>query len=306
MRKVFAVALCASLILSFCLILSVEASEGTFGRTTEDATKGSFSAGYAGGNIFTLGEDASIYKISIYCNSTNAAGSIAKTFIYTVSGGQPSAKVAESSNVTVPGSGMAWCNFTITAELTAGDYFLGLIPASDGIVAGRTASGTCHYKSTTYNSLPDPFGTHSDSSYTYDIFAYYTTEDTTYTVDLTIDDPENTTYETTVPVSLSNIGNDTAPTYSWNVLFQNSSWLYASNKTVTTYSMTIAENQTDCLFACKILSVNGTADYDEVYFSVVYYVADAWDADLNNYFCAAILLVMGFVFMVFMVSRRVR
>lgn len=125
-----------------------------------------------------------------------------------------------------------------------------------------------------------------------------------YTLSLTVESPTNTTYDQTIPVSLSTTGNATNIAYNWNVKFSNGTWLYAVNKTSPVYTIEIYENQTNCLFACVVTGDVDASDYEEVYFSVLYILADAWDADLNNYFCAAILLVFGFVFMVFMLARR--
>lgn len=92
---------------------------------------------------------------------------------------------------------------------------------------------------------------------------------TYYTLSLTVTNPTNTTYtSSSIPVALSSSGNDTNPVYSWNAQFSNSSWLYGSNQTGTSATMTIAENQTNVLFACVVTGDNGASDYAEVYFSI--------------------------------------
>lgn len=284
-------------------IVNVKADSVTFGRTTSDTTNATVPSGYLCGSQATLSTAGTLVKISVYaCGSSDTC--MAKAVIYSVSGGQPDALLAESAEQNVKYvSGLRWVDFTFDYNLAAGTYFIAVAANVAGLIVGHLASqpsGSSEYRTVTYGALPDPFGSHTDSTNLRDI--YGTVNYDTYTLDLTVTSPTNTTYDETVPVSLSLAGNDTNPVYSWNVQFSNSSWLYGSNQTDTSYTMEIYENQTDCLFACTVIGDN-CYDYEEVYFSVLYIPADAWDADLNNYFCAAILLVMGFVFMVFMFRR---
>jgi hypothetical protein len=91
----------------------------------------------------------------------------------------------------------------------------------------------------------------------------------TYTLTLTVTNPKAQTYtSSSIPVSLSASGNDTNPAYSWNVKFTNGTWLYGTNKTSTSYTITLNGNITNANFCCKVLGTNRASDYKEVTFSV--------------------------------------
>lgn len=277
----------------------------TFGYTDKGGTGSTPEAGRTYTTVATLGEAGDITKMTLYyTTSTNAKAYVG---IYDDSGAAPNNLLGQSAEETFTHVFDNWRDFTITeAGLAAANYWLAFMFDTTAGSIYYDATGTTKYKNGAYPTMPDPFGTPTGTvTRKYSIYATYDVSDgDSYALALTVASPENVTYDETIPVSLSTSGNATNIVYNWNVQFSNSSWLYAVNKTSSTYTMEIYENQTNCLFACVVTGDVDVSDYEEVYFSVVYIPSDAWDTDLNNYFCAAMLLVMGFVFMVFMVSRR--
>jgi hypothetical protein len=92
----------------------------------------------------------------------------------------------------------------------------------------------------------------------------------TYATEITIVEPENTTYTTsTVPIDCSATTNGTNPVITWNIQFSNGSWLYAENQTYTVAtSATINENCT-ATFCAHVTTDEGASDYETVVFTVV-------------------------------------
>lgn len=89
-----------------------------------------------------------------------------------------------------------------------------------------------------------------------------------YILSLVVSDPDNITYTTpSIPVSLSVTGTDSNPVYSWNFQFANASWLYVTNKTTTSDTMTLNENLTGT-FCCHVIGDHLAEDYAEVVFTV--------------------------------------
>ncbi|MFA5365917.1 MAG: right-handed parallel beta-helix repeat-containing protein, partial [Candidatus Bathyarchaeia archaeon] len=108
------------------------------------------------------------------------------------------------------------------------------------------------------------------SPYYLTIIGDYVLADTgaTYLAVLTVNDPENTTYTTSsVPVNIDYDTNGTNAVRTWNIQFQNGSWLYAENQTYTVAtSATINENLT-ATFCAHLTIDEGTTDYKEVIFT---------------------------------------
>lgn len=118
----------------------------------------------------------------------------------------------------------------------------------------------------------------------------------TYTLSLTITNPQNTTYgSSNIFINLTSSGNDTSPVYSWNVQFPNSSWLYGSYQSTTSDTITIAENMTNALFTCFVIGANNASDSGEVYFSVslltTYVLSISINAPLNSTYTTSIIPV---------------
>jgi hypothetical protein len=112
-----------------------------------------------------------------------------------------------------------------------------------------------------------------DMLFTYGLnpFQYEGTEsEPTYAVNLTVNDPQNTTYiNSTIPIDLTVTTNGTASTI-YNIQFPNGTWLYESNQTYTSATTaTINENTTNAIFcALSTISEDSTQDYKTVTFSV--------------------------------------
>lgn len=90
----------------------------------------------------------------------------------------------------------------------------------------------------------------------------------TYYISVTINSPTNTTYGiSTISISLTLTGNGTSNAFSWNIKFHNGTWLYQTNQTSTSTFITIATNETNCLFTVLATNAQGNYYYSEVYFS---------------------------------------
>lgn len=95
----------------------------------------------------------------------------------------------------------------------------------------------------------------------------------TYTLNLVISDPDEAIYlSSTIPVSLTTTGNDTASSYSWNVL-TDGVWLYGANQTGSAANITATGNYT-ATFCCYVAGNHLTSDYGEVEFMVYYISTD--------------------------------
>jgi hypothetical protein len=91
-----------------------------------------------------------------------------------------------------------------------------------------------------------------------------------YVLDLSIVSPGAKTYNTVsgeIPISISNLGNETGVIYSWNVYFLNGTALYMSNQTSTADTFYATVNAT-YIFACTATGEHDTYDYSSVQFAV--------------------------------------
>jgi len=93
--------------------------------------------------------------------------------------------------------------------------------------------------------------------------------DVTYTLTLNILSPAATTYTSVnVPVSLTASGNETGITYNWNVRTPNATWLYPTNKTATSTTITASFGNGTYTFACSATGTHGATDYKETSFAI--------------------------------------
>ena len=109
-----------------------------------------------------------------------------------------------------------------------------------------------------------------------EIFFAYTNEGdftNTYTLELTITAPTNTTYSSsTVAYEVSSSGNDTVPTYQINAYKLGVP--VGDNQTAVSGSFTGLSNGT-YVFAVRVVGFNGASDYEEVIFTYQVVTGDA-------------------------------
>jgi hypothetical protein len=154
----------------------------TFGKTDIGETAYLRGGNKPAGSRFTLSEGGTITEISA-CLYADSGTINAKVAVYDVDGSNdPNNLVAVSDEVTsIDTSQNTWHNFTINAELTAGEYYLVLITSGDARWYGTT-TGERHYKySGSYPNFTDPWGTGGSNAVEYSIYATYTTGGATYT-----------------------------------------------------------------------------------------------------------------------------
>jgi len=155
----------------------------TFGKTDIGGNDYACSTGRIRGSRFTLSEAATVTKISA-CLFASSGTVSAKVGIYDVDGSNdPNNLVAVSDEVngidTTPNT---WYDFTISAELSAGEYYLTMESSGDVEWYGD-AVGERHWSATrTYgDAWFDPFQSNGSSALEYSIYATYTAAGVTYT-----------------------------------------------------------------------------------------------------------------------------
>ena len=131
----------------------------TLGRTDTGNSTGSISANYKYASKFTLAESMTFCRGFVYFKTSNLSAKV-KMVVYSVSGGEPDALVAASSEV-VGICANAWNQFNFSdTPISAGDYYIGyIIDTSSIILATQASGGTSRYNADTYSDGPaDPFG----------------------------------------------------------------------------------------------------------------------------------------------------
>jgi len=125
------------------------------------------------GRLFQLTEDGHVTKISAYLTGNGVRN--AKAGIYSDNATQPNAPLGNSSEVVVP-NGAGWVDFTVDINLTAGWYWLTIQFEGDPPQVGYVAAlgGTCAWNYQGWNGFSNPFGAHTDNTWTFSIHADYT------------------------------------------------------------------------------------------------------------------------------------
>lgn len=129
---------------------------------------------------FTLSEDGAVTKVTAFfdydAGNTSNAGDNGKAVIYADSSGSPGALVGVSSAVAI-GAGDQTVDFPLTASLTAGDYWLGIVTDSFNSrlhTFSWTGGNHVRKESLTYASPGDPMGTpDATGSNIFGIYATY-------------------------------------------------------------------------------------------------------------------------------------
>jgi hypothetical protein len=155
----------------------------TFGKTGIGGNNYACSTGRIRGSRFTLSEDGEVTKISACMYAVSGTVS-AKVGIYDVDGSNdPNNLVAVSEEVTgIDTTPNTWYDFPISAELSAGEYYL-MMESSGDARWYADATGERHYSATrTYgDAWFDPFQLGGSSALEYSIYATYATGGATYT-----------------------------------------------------------------------------------------------------------------------------
>jgi len=158
----------------------------TFGKTTVGGSYSGVSGDYKFACRFYLANDGTVTKITWYGRANPMGGSTAnvRAGIYSDSNGAPDALLASSDEVTISTTAH-WWEFTLSASLTAGYYWLAIITDSAVYRYHDTgATDQAAYNEDTYSDgFSDPFG--SVAAYqNYEISIYATviidTDDTVY------------------------------------------------------------------------------------------------------------------------------
>lgn len=165
----------------------------TFGYTSQGTTDfqiyNSDTDAINNAGLFTLIENGDVTKISAYVREGIDRTSAAVAAIYSNNAGVPQNRLAFSSPVTIQGTSYILYDFTLSAALIAGDYWLsieGQISNPSGgnqriFVAGESSGGSnaievdgLHFSP--YPTPSDPWNTTTDSfgSNKISIYATYT------------------------------------------------------------------------------------------------------------------------------------
>lgn len=131
----------------------------TFGKTTIGATQDYNSANFVGGSKFTLTEDASVTKITLYCRGAPSAA-LVKCAIYDDDGGSPSTpnNLRGVTQEVLIGTSYAWIDFIFSSpiSLTAGIYWLMFNQNQDIAFMADAGTNRLVYTASTYPTFPDP------------------------------------------------------------------------------------------------------------------------------------------------------
>jgi subtilisin family serine protease len=140
--------------------------QGTFGKTSVGTGLDSFSANRKRVNRYALSVNATVSKLTVYLQPTSTTGTEAiEGLIYADSGGAPGSLVAVTNQLSFANTNPAgWydLSFATPPNLTAGNYWIGVITGGTGSVAGYRYSSVANsrdYNANTYTAGPsDPFG----------------------------------------------------------------------------------------------------------------------------------------------------
>lgn len=134
----------------------------TFGYTSTGGSVSSFpSGGSNSASVWkaSIPEDGSVSKITVYGRNFSKGAVNQKGLIFDDSGGSPNNLQANSGSVSV-NSTLKWRDFTLSASLVTGDYWLGLVTAgSNNDVRYDTNTGSGPQKNTSngaYNFASPP------------------------------------------------------------------------------------------------------------------------------------------------------
>ena len=156
---------------------------GTFGNEAVGSTYDYENADRKQGQMFTLTENGSVTKLSVYV-SNNAEFNQechVKGIIYSDNpAGTPDALKGTTPAITIAaGRAAGWldCTFAAPVALTAGVYWIGIIWETDTTKLRwyrELAGGTLAHNANDYTAGPsDPFGAHTDSTSLFSIHADY-------------------------------------------------------------------------------------------------------------------------------------
>jgi hypothetical protein len=159
----------------------VQQGSGTFGKTAVGASSDSFVAERKRVNRYALPVAGSVTKLSIYLAHTATSGQqVLKGLIYSESTGAPGALLGVSEQLTfTSSSSTGWYDlvFPSPINLTAGNYWIGVITGATGGVTGfryDSVSGSRDYNANTYSSGPtNPFGAFTTDSEQTSLYATY-------------------------------------------------------------------------------------------------------------------------------------
>jgi hypothetical protein len=187
------------------------------------------------------------------------------------------------TNTTYSISSVAW-NIAKSGNETGVTYQVQLRNGTTPVGANQTtATGTWTnlVNGTSYKACVSAVGSHGATDYKTVMFTVSITP-TSYTVSITVSNPQNITYETqALPVSFSIHGNDSNTVGEWNFFYPNGSSMFVANQsamgTVDTV-IGISENVTNLVFACTAAG-DHVSDYKEVTLSTLLYLDSNIDSD---------------------------
>jgi subtilisin family serine protease len=148
------------------MVVQAATPSNIFGKTTIGGSTDSAAANYERVDSFTLGQDASVSKLTIYLQRLQSGQQVLKGVIYADQGGSPGNLVAVSNEVTFGTSAVSgWYDlpFASPVSLQAGIYWIGLIDGATGGVFGlryddSTANSGAVAPASYTNGPLNPFG----------------------------------------------------------------------------------------------------------------------------------------------------
>src|SRR5581483_10082825 len=154
----------------------------TFGTTSVGSSSTSFTSDHKQVNEYALGTSGTVSKLSVYLQSASKRGQQQlRGVIYADSGGQPSALIAVSNQLTFSKSNSAgWYDLPLgtPVHLAAGNYWIGILSGATSGVAGyrySTLTGSRDTNSNTYTSgASNSFGSLTTDSQQMSLYATYT------------------------------------------------------------------------------------------------------------------------------------
>ena len=162
------------------MVVQAAPPTNTFGKTTIGGNVDSGSANYERVDSFTLGQDASVTKLTIYLQRLNSGQQVLKGIIYADQGGSPGNLIAVSNEVTFTTSSVnGWYDlpFASPVSIPAGIYWIGLIDGATSNVIGlryddSTANSGAVAPASYTNGPPNPFGS---TTFQYEQISIYAT-----------------------------------------------------------------------------------------------------------------------------------
>jgi hypothetical protein len=155
----------------------------TFGKTSIGASSNSWSQDWAVCSKATLSENGTVTQLSAYNQATSTTINATMVLYNHDAGNSRPGNVQDTSDEQSVTTTAAWRNFTVNGGLSAAIYWIG-IGHSGGFRIWYDTSGTndTAYKSFTYPSFPNPFGSCNFYTRIYSFYATYTSGATVQTV----------------------------------------------------------------------------------------------------------------------------